>query len=99
MNAHTQGCDAALICNKDVCAALTKECEQDIDNDAVHLARAAEIVRRDMLKMKNEFVGSFNVQCQGKSMPVLLLALVSMVLHGTNTTTQTIVWHLCLYQL
>ena len=75
-----------LVCNKDVGAALKKACEHDTDNDAVHLARAAKIVRRDMLKMKNEFSGSFDAQCQEKSVPV---SLVSMVLYGTNITTQT----------
>ena len=78
MNAHTQGRDVVLVCNKDVGAALKKACEHDTDNDAVHLARAAKIVRRDMLKMKNEFSGSFDAQCQEKSVPVSLLALVSM---------------------
>ncbi len=42
-----------------------------------------------MLKMKNHFSGSFDAQCQEKSVPVSLLALVSMVLYGTNITTQT----------
>ncbi len=59
------------------------------DNDAVHLARAAKIVRKkDMLKMKNEFSGSFDAHSQEKSEPVSLLELVSMVLNGTNITTQ-----------
>lgn len=31
-------------------------------NDAIHLARAAKIVRRDMLKMKNDFSGSFDAE-------------------------------------
>ncbi len=81
-NAHTQGCDVDLICNEDVGAALRKACEHDTDNDAVHLTRAAKIVRRDMLKMKNHFSGSFDAQCQEKSVPVSLLVLVSMVLYG-----------------
>ena len=89
MYAHTQGRDVVLVCNKDVGAALRKACEHDTDNDAVHLARAAKIVRRDMLKLKNEFSGSFDTQCQEKSVPVSLLALVSMVLYGTNITIQT----------
>ena len=75
-----QGRVVVLVCNKDVGAALRKACEHDTDSDAVHLPRAATIVRRDMLKMKNEFSGSFDAQCQEKSVPVSLLALVSMVL-------------------
>ena len=33
-------------------SSTTKECGQDADDDAIHLARAANIVRRVMLKMK-----------------------------------------------
>ena len=95
INAHTQGHDVVFVCNKDVSAALWKACEHDTDNDAVHLARVAMIVRRDMLKMKNEFSGSFDAQCQEKSVPVSLLALVSMA----QTSQPRPVLHLCLNQL
>ena len=89
MNAHKQGRDVVLVSNEDVGAALRKACEHDTDNDAVHLARAANIVRRDMLKMKQDFSGSFDAQCQEKSVPVSLLSLVAMVLYGPNIITQT----------
>ena len=78
-----------LISNKDVGSALSKACEHDADNDAVHLARAASIVRRDMFKMKNQFNGSFKMKCQEKSLPASLLALVAMVLNGPNIQTQS----------
>ncbi|KAK1900200.1 Calpain-like protease palB/RIM13 [Dissostichus eleginoides] len=89
MDAHKQGRDVVLICNEDVGAALGKACEHDADNDAVHLARAANIVRKDMFKMKQDFSGSFDAHCQEESVPVSLLALVSMVLYGPNITAQT----------
>lgn len=89
MDAHKQGRDVVLVCNEDVGAALRKACEHDADNDAVHLARAAKIVRRDILKVKQDFSGSFDAQCQEKSVPISLLALVSMVLYGPNITTQS----------
>ena len=75
MNASMQGHDVVLVCNKDVTAELRKACVHDTDNNAVHLARTAEIVRRDMLKMKNEFSSSFDAQCQEKSVPVSLSTL------------------------
>ena len=56
--------------NIDVGAALSKVCEHDADNDAVHLARAANIVRRDMFKMKQKFSGSFDSHRQLQSVPV-----------------------------
>ncbi len=78
-----------LVCNEDVGAALGKASEHDADNEAVHLARAANIVRRDMFKMKQDFSGSFDSHCQEESVPVSLLALASMVLYGPNITTQS----------
>ena len=88
MTAHKQGRDVVLVCNEDVGVALRKACDYDTDNDAVFLARAATIVRRSMLEMKENFNGSFDAQCQEKSVPVSLLALVAMILYGPNITTQ-----------
>ena len=62
MEAHKKGRDVVLIFNADIGSALSKACEHDSDNDAVHLARAANIVRRDMFKMKNQFSGSLRVR-------------------------------------
>jgi hypothetical protein len=89
MDAHKQGRDVVLISDEDVGSAFRKACEHDADNDAVHLARAANIVRRDMFKMKNHFNGSFGPKCQEGSVPVSLLALVAMVLNGPNIKTQS----------
>ena len=88
MNAHKQGRDVVLVCNEDIGAALRKACEYDSDNEAVYLARAASIVRRSMLRTKQSFSGSFDAQCQLKSVPGSLLALVAMILYGPNITKQ-----------
>ena len=50
MLAHTKGRDVLLIFEEYVGAAPTKACELDSDNDVVHLARAAQTVRRHILK-------------------------------------------------
>ena len=89
LEAHKQGQNVVLISNKDVGSALSKACEHDADNDAVHLARAANIVRRDMFKIKNQFGGSFRNNCLQNSVPVSLLALVAMVLNGPNIKAQS----------
>ena len=88
METHKQGREVVLVCNKDVGSAIRKACERDVDNDAVHLAKAANIVRRDMFKMKKQFSGSFDAKCQEESVPISLLELVYMVLNGTNIKTQ-----------
>ncbi len=67
-----------LIIDEDIGLALGKACEQDSDSDAVHLA---QIVCRCMFNSK-PFTGSFEENCQSKSVSHSLLALVSMVLEG-----------------
>ena len=84
-----QGRDIILVSNECVGHALKKACEHDADNEAVHLARAAKIVRRDMLKMKNQFAGSFEPNSQKESVPMSLLELVAMVLNGPNIKVQS----------
>ena len=89
METHKQGRDVVLICNADVGSALSKACKHDADSDAIHLAKAANIVRRDMFKMKNHFNGSFEKECQEESLPVSLIAVVAMVLNGPNILEQS----------
>ena len=89
MEAHKKGRDVILIFNEDVGAALKKACEHDADHDAVHLAKAANIVRRDMFKHRNQFDGSFGSTCQETSVPVSLVALVAMVINGPNIEAQS----------
>lgn len=58
MNAHKQRRDVVLVCNAaDVGSAQRKACAQYSDDEAITLARAANIVRRDMFKTKqnNDF--------------------------------------------
>ena len=89
LTAIKQGREVLLVFNNDIGNALGKACAYDADNDAVHLARAAAIVRREMFKRKNIFNGSFDTECQERSVPVSLLALVSMILNGPNIKTQS----------
>ena len=89
MEAHIQGREVVLIFNKDIGIALGKACEHDTDSDAVHLAGAATIIRRVMFNKRREFNGSFHAQCQEQSVPISLLALVTMVLNGPNIKSQT----------
>ena len=87
MRAQSKGRDVLLVFNEDIGYALDKACEQDSVSDVVHLARAAQIVRRHMFD-HYPFTGSFEGNCQEKSVPHLLLALVSMVLEGPSIKDQ-----------
>ena len=70
LSAHTQGRDVLLIFNHAIGDAIRKACEQDFDSEALHLARAAKIVRRDLFKMTSI--------CVSES----LKALVDLILEG-----------------
>ena len=63
----------------------------DYDNDAVVLAKAARIIRRDLFDLRSstdEFSGSFDDDCQTSSVPVSLLGLVRMIHEGLNIKDQ-----------
>lgn len=55
----------------------------------IFLARAANIVRRDMVEMQTIFSGSFDPDCQVKSVPQSLITLVSMIQDGLNIRYQS----------
>ena len=91
MRAHTNGRDVLLIFEEGVGDALTKACELYSDNDVVHLARAAQTVRRHIFEEGEPFNG-FTEGCQEDDVPSLLLALVIMVLECPNIPTLRIRW-------
>ena len=62
---------------------IMKACERDNDSEALHLARAARIIRRDIFNHDNKlFDGSFPSNCQARSVPASLKAVISMILDG-----------------
>lgn len=52
--------------------------------EALHIAKAAEIVRRDMFEVDCIFEGSFTQNCQENAIPKSLKALVDMLLCGPS---------------
>ena len=66
-------------------------CEHDQDSEALHLARAARLIRRDMFANKNScFDGSVPDNCQANSVPPTLKALVNMILEGSCSKTESV---------
>ena len=84
LRAYREGRDVLLAFTNDLGFALRKACHEDYDEEAICLARAAKIVRRDMLHLQAEFTGSFEEECQIKSVPHSLLTLVGMILEGPS---------------
>ena len=80
--AHSQGKHILLVFNETIGDAIRKACEQDYDSEALHLTRAAKIVRRDMFNMQQSLKGTMEIDCQKNSVPTSVLALVSMIIDG-----------------
>ena len=88
MKAQKKGRDVLLAFEDDIGNALAKACELDSDNKAIHLARAANIVRNHMFGKSKSFSG-FPIGCQKESVSPLLLALVNMILEGPSIKEQS----------
>lgn len=94
LSAHTSKCSQGqgviFMFNSDV-ANLVQEANRhrDYDLDAIHIAKAAEIVRLDMFDNVSLFNGSFPPQCQEHVIPKSLKALVDMVLQGPSIKDQS----------
>jgi len=81
---HKQGRDVFLAFKTDLANALQKAHLEDSDEEAMHLAKAAIIVRKEMFTHKYTFDGSFKSNCQANSVPPSLVSLVNMILYGPN---------------
>ena len=89
MSAHKEGREVFLAFNQDIGLALKGASKTNFDDEAICLANAAKIVRRDMLELTTKFTGSFQPNCQQSSVPKALLALVVMILDSPNIKSQS----------
>ena len=78
------------MCNEDIGSVLRQACMNDADDDAYILARAARIVRKEILNKTTQFNGTFPSNCQAEAVPPSLLTLVAMICHGANITEQAL---------
>lgn len=84
IRAYKQGRDILLSYDDDVGFALMHSSVDNCDDEAICLAKAAQIIRRDMLGMQATFDGSFSKDCQEQAVPKSLVALVGMIMDGPN---------------
>ena len=89
LRAQSKGRDVLLAFDEDIGEALGKACEQHCDTEAVHLARAVQIVCRYMFEDTDRFSGSFQGGCQEDSVPNVLVAMVNMVLDRPSIKNQS----------
>lgn len=85
LQAYHRGREVVLVFEKDIGPAIVTACEY---TDALHLAKAADIVRKDMMQHKVQFNGSFSSATLAEAVPNSLLELVSMVEHGPDIESQ-----------
>lgn len=79
--------DATLVFKRDLGYAVSKVV--DHDSDALLLAQAAKIVRREIFSKQENFNGDFLENCQENATPSSLKALVSMILDGPGNSIKT----------
>jgi len=89
LSAHSEGRDVLLASNQEIGSVL-RQAANDDNSDACHLARAANIIRRDILQMNNTFNGTFPPECQENAIPSSLKTLVNIILRGPTVISQPV---------
>ena len=84
IRAYKHGREVLLSFDDNVGFALINSSVENCDEEAICLAKVAQLIRRDMLGMQSAFDGSFSKGCQEQAVPKSLLALVTMILDGQN---------------
>ena len=77
LTAHSEGREIQLISKNDIGGVLSKV--KAVGSDAQCLARAAQLVRKEILKVKNSFNGTFPADCQKTAVPISLLTFIGMM--------------------
>jgi len=88
LRSQTEGRDILLVYDEDIGTALKQACNDDCDSDALNLAKASNIIRRDVIELTQSFNGRFPVDCQENAVLQSLAALVNMLLTGPNIKDQ-----------
>jgi len=85
LEAHRPGRDVLLAFRNDAGSILT---ESATYSEAVHLAKAAAVLRREMLGHKSKFDFTLSDDCLEKAIPPSLLEFVCMIEHGADIKSQ-----------
>ena len=80
LNSYKEGQDVILSFDDDVGHALRDACTDDADDEAICLAKTADIIRQNMSGLHTGFDGSIPRCCQEDAVPKSLVALVSTIM-------------------
>ena len=75
-----EGKDVKLAFSRDIGTALHFAPNHDYYIEAMHLAKVAMLVKKELFDKKQCFNDTFDADCQRSAVPHLLLALVNMIL-------------------
>ena len=89
LRSRTEGRGILLIYDEDIGTALKQACNDDCDSDALILAKACDIIPRDVFELTQSFNGRFPVDCQEKAVPQSIATLVNMLLTEPNIKDQS----------
>ena len=87
LTASLQGREYVLMFDRDLGDAIKKACSYD--SEALHLAKTAQLIRRELFQSTSSFDGRFKNECQENSVPSTLKALISMIVNGPDSIQQT----------
>ena len=82
---YNEGRDVFLSFKRDVGKRLQKKYLDKTDDEWMHMARSAVILRDCILSNEAEFNGEFNSTCQRNSFPQSLLNFVHLLLNGKDS--------------
>ncbi len=86
--AEMKGRDTYISCRGKVGEMLQMAYSECGDDEGTYLAKAANIVRRDIFTTTSKFDGTFSKDAQRDSVPKTLLTLISMILNGSDLTAK-----------
>ena len=90
LTSYKDGWEVFLAFNEDIAAVLKKVIENNFNSEEMLIAKAANIIRWDLLNMeKSKFHGTFEANCQEDSVPQSLRSLIEMIMGGTSIETQS----------
>ena len=90
LTSYKDGREVLLAFTEDVAAVMKKATETSSDSEAMAIAKAANIIRRDLLDMeKSKFHDTFESNCQESSVPQSLRSLIEMIMGGASIKTQS----------
>ena len=84
LTAHSIGRDVVLAPRDDIGDVLMAA-KQNKDSMICCLAKAARIIRKEILQVKNTFNGTFAAECQLHAVPASLKTFLHLILKGSNS--------------